>query len=102
MYNPQSVLISKKKWDALTGDEKEILTSTLVEATKWQRENSRKLGEESLANLKKTMTVTTLPPEELVKIRAKLKPVIDKFGAEVGPDVVKDLQDALDQQRARK
>jgi tripartite ATP-independent transporter DctP family solute receptor len=102
MYNPQSVLISKKKWDALTADEKGILTSTLVEATKWQRENSRKLGEESLANLKKTMTVTTLPPEELVKIRAKLKPVIDKFGAEVGVDLVKDLQDALDQQRAKK
>jgi tripartite ATP-independent transporter DctP family solute receptor len=102
MYNPQSVLASKQKWDALTNDEKEILTSTLVEATKWQRENSRKLAEESLANLKKSMTVSTLPPEELVKIRAKLKPVIDKFGADVGAEFVKELQAALDQQRAKK
>jgi tripartite ATP-independent transporter DctP family solute receptor len=102
MYNPQSVLASKQKWDALSNDEKEILTSSLVEASRWQRDNSRKLGEDSLANLKKTMTVSTLPPEELVKIRAKLKPVIDKFGAEVGADMVKDLQDALDQQRAKK
>jgi tripartite ATP-independent transporter DctP family solute receptor len=102
MYNPQSVLVSKKKWDALTRDEKEILTSTLVEATQWQRENSRKLSEDSLNNLQKTMTVSTLPPEELAKIQARLKPVIDKFGADVGPELVKELQAALEQQRARK
>jgi tripartite ATP-independent transporter DctP family solute receptor len=102
MYNPQSMLVSKKKWDSLTKDEKDILTSTLVEATKWQRENSRKLGEDSMANLKKTMTISTLSPEELAKIRAKLKPVIEKFGAEVGPDLVKELQSALEQQRAKK
>jgi tripartite ATP-independent transporter DctP family solute receptor len=102
MFNPQSVLISKKKWDSLNQDEKDVLTSTLVEATKWQRENSRKLGEDSLANLQKSMTVSVLPPEELVKIRAKLKPVIEKFGADVGLDLVKELQDALEQQRAKK
>jgi tripartite ATP-independent transporter DctP family solute receptor len=102
MYNPQSVLVNKNKWDALNSEEKAILTSTLVEATRWQRDNSRKLGEDSLANLKKSMTVSALPAEELVKIRAKLKPVIDKFGADVGADLVKSLQAALDQERARK
>jgi tripartite ATP-independent transporter DctP family solute receptor len=101
MYNPQSVLASKKRWDALTGDEKEILTSTLVEATRWQRENSRKLAEESLENLKKTMTVTILPPEELAKIRARLEPVIEKYGASVGLDLVKQLQDELDKGRRK-
>ncbi|GHU28842.1 ABC transporter substrate-binding protein [Betaproteobacteria bacterium] len=101
MYNPQSLLVSKKKWDSLTKDEQEILSSTLVEATRWQRENSRKLGEDSLANLKKTMTISTLPPEELTKIRAKLKPVIDKFGADVGTELVKELQDALDKGRGK-
>jgi tripartite ATP-independent transporter DctP family solute receptor len=99
MYNPQSLLASKKRWDALTKDEQEILTSTLVEATRWQRENSRKLSENSLASLRKAMTVTTLPPEELTKIRAKLKPVIDKFAVNVGPELVKELQDALDKGR---
>jgi tripartite ATP-independent transporter DctP family solute receptor len=102
MYNPQSVLMSKKKWDALTKDERDILTSTLIEATRWQRENSRKLGEDSLVNLKKTMTVSTLPPEELTKIRVALKPVIDKFGASVGTELVQELQAALEKQRAGK
>ena len=48
------------------------------------------------------MTVSTLSSEELVKIRAKLKPVIDKFGADAGAGLVKQLQDALDRQRAKK
>jgi tripartite ATP-independent transporter DctP family solute receptor len=102
MYNPQSVLVSKKKWEALNPDEQEILTSTLTEATKWQRENSRKLAEDSLVNLKKTMTVSTFPPEELAKIREKLKPVFDKFGESVGTELVKELQAALEQGRAGK
>ena len=101
IYNPQSVLASKKKWDALTKDEQAILTSTLAEATKWQRENSRKLAEDSLTNLKKTMQVTTLSAEELTKIRAKIKPVIDKFAASVGPELVKELQAELDKGRKK-
>ena len=101
IYNPQSVLASKKKWDALTKDEKDILTSTMQEATKWQRENSRKLADESLTNLKKTMTANVLSPEELAKIRTKIKPVIDKFSASVGPELVKELQAELEKGRKK-
>jgi tripartite ATP-independent transporter DctP family solute receptor len=101
IYNPQSVLASKKKWDALTKDEKDILTSTMAEATKWQRENSRKLADESVTNLKKTMTANVLPSEELTKIRAKIKPVIDKFSASVGPELVKELQAELEKGRKK-
>lgn len=101
IYNPQSVLASKKKWDALTKDEKDILTSTMQEATKWQRENSRKLADESLTNLKKTMTANVLSPEELTKIRTKIKPVIDKFSASVGPELVKELQAELEKGRKK-
>jgi TRAP-type transport system periplasmic protein len=101
IYNPQSVLASKKKWDALTKDEKDILTSTMAEATKWQRENSRKLADESLTNLKKTMTANVLSPEELTKIRTKIKPVIDKFSASVGPELVKELQAELEKGRKK-
>ena len=99
MYNPQSLLASKKKWDALTKDEQEMLMSTAIEARTWQRQNARALSETSLANLKKSMTVSVLPPEELAKIRAKLKPVIEKYSANVGPEVVKELQSELDKLR---
>jgi TRAP-type C4-dicarboxylate transport system substrate-binding protein len=99
MYNPQSLLASKKKWDALTKDEQDLLMSTAVEARTWQRQNTRVMAENSLANLKKTMTVSVLPPEELAKIRAKLKPVIEKYSANVGPELVKELQTELDKIR---
>ncbi len=99
MYNPQSLIASKKKWDALTKDEQEILMSTAIEARDWQRQNSRDMAEKSLANLKKTMEVSVLPPEEVAKIRAKIKPVIDKFSANVGPELVKELQGELDKIR---
>ena len=101
MYNPQSVLASKKKWDALTKDEKDVLTSTMLEATKWQRENSRKLADELLTNLKKSMTVNVLSAEELTKIRTKIKPVIEKFSASVGPELVKELQAELEKGRKK-
>ena len=101
IYNPQSLLASKKKWDALTRDEQAILTSAAVEATKWQRENARKMSDESLATLKKTMTVTVLPSEEIAKIRAKIKPVIDKFSQNVGPELVSQLQTELEKGRKK-
>lgn len=101
IYNPQSVLASKKKWDALSKDEQALLTSTLVEATTWQRQNARNLADQSLNNLKKTMTVTVLPPEEIAKIRAKIQPVIDKFAANVGPELVKELQSELEKNRKK-
>lgn len=88
MYNPQSVIASKKKWDALTKDEQEILISTVAEATLWQRQNARAMAGKSLENLKKTMEVSELPPEEIAKIREKLKPVIEKYSVNVGAELV--------------
>jgi ABC-type phosphate/phosphonate transport system substrate-binding protein len=54
-----------------------------------------------LNNLKKTMTITVLPPEEITKIRAKIKPVIDKFADNVGPELVKELQAELEKGRKK-
>ncbi|WP_319244540.1 TRAP transporter substrate-binding protein [uncultured Propionivibrio sp.] len=101
IYNPQSVLASKKKWDALTKDEQDVLMAAMQEATKWQRENARTLADQSLTNLKKSMQVSVLPPEETAKIRAKIKPVIDKFAANVGPELVQQLQSELEKGRKK-
>lgn len=101
IYNPQSVMASKKKWDALTKDEQGILMTTMQEVTKWQRENARALADKSLENLKKNMQVSVLPPEEIAKIRTKIKPVIDKFAANVGPELVRELQAELEKGRKK-
>ena len=102
IYNPQSLIASKTKWDALTKDEQDVLMSTAVEARDWERKNSRAMAETSLASLKKTMQVSVLPPAEIAKIRTKIKPVIEKYSANVGPELVKDLQSELEKIRAKK
>lgn len=47
------------------------------------------------------MQVSVLAPEELAKIRAKIKPVIDKFSASVGLELVQQLQAELDKGRKK-
>jgi tripartite ATP-independent transporter DctP family solute receptor len=94
-YNPQSVIFSKKIWETLSPAEKKIIDDSADEATKSQREASRASLAANLELLKKNgMTITTLPAAEVAKLREKMKPVIDKHSALVGP-VVADVQAEL-------
>ena len=95
-YNPQTVIISKKLWDSLSGDEKKILSDAAAEAAVFQRKASRQQSGEALDNLKKNgMQVSEFSAAEMAKFREKMKPVVDKHAAQVGPDVVKALQAEL-------
>ena len=40
-----------------------------------------------------------LPTEEITKIRARLKPVIEKYSVNVGPELVNELQSELSKLR---
>ena len=92
-YNPQSLIFSKKVWDTLSNDEKKIISDAAVDATKVEREASRKQAGEALDNLKKAgMQVSEISPAELVKFRDKMKPVIEKHSAIVGAETVAALQ----------
>jgi tripartite ATP-independent transporter DctP family solute receptor len=95
-YNPQTVIISKKVWDSLSADEKKILSDAAAEAAAFQRKASRQQSGEALDNLKKNgMQVSEFSAAEMAKFREKMKPVVDKHAAQVGPDVVKALQTEL-------
>ncbi|WP_298232684.1 TRAP transporter substrate-binding protein [uncultured Azohydromonas sp.] len=92
IYNPQAVIASKKFWDSLSAEEKKILTEAVDAATTYQRGISRTQADQALDELKKSgMQVTELPAAEVEKLRAKVKPVIDKQTAVVGADTVKAL-----------
>lgn len=94
-YNPQSVIFSKKIWETLSPAEKKIIDDSADEATKSQREASRASLAANLELLKKNgMAITTLPAGEVAKLREKMKPVIDKHSALVGP-VVAEVQAEL-------
>jgi tripartite ATP-independent transporter DctP family solute receptor len=94
-YNPQSVIFSKKVWDSLSPAEQKIIDDSADEATQTQREMSRAALAANLDLLKKNgMTVTQFPPAEVAKLREKMKPVLDKHSALVGP-VVAEVQAEL-------
>lgn len=95
-YNPQLVVVSKKLWDSLSADEKKLLSAAAQQAALYQRKVSREQAAIALDSLKKKgMQVTEITGPELQKFRDKMKPVIDKHTALVGPETVNALQTEL-------
>ena len=92
MYNPQAVTISKITWDKLSDAEKKIFQEAALEATAYQREAAQKASEEALEELKGEMEVNELSAEEVARMQEKAKPVIDKYTADIGADLVAEAQ----------
>ncbi|PDT82556.1 TRAP transporter substrate-binding protein [Sinorhizobium sp. BJ1] len=91
-YNPQIVLVSKKFWDGLNDEEKAVLQSAATEARDFQRKVSREQDAKAIEEIKKTgMEISELSPEETQKLRDAVKPVIEKFSAEIGTETVQAL-----------
>ncbi|MDQ3059936.1 MAG: TRAP transporter substrate-binding protein [Pseudomonadota bacterium] len=96
VYNPQSVIISKKFWDTLSAPEKKVIADAAVEAGKYERQVAREASGAALEALKKSgMQVNELAPAEVAKLRDKMRPVIAKYAVTVGQDTVKEMQDEL-------
>jgi tripartite ATP-independent transporter DctP family solute receptor len=92
VYNTQALLVSKKLWDTLSADEKKIFTDSAAAATTFQRGVSRVQADVALADLKKSgMQVTEFNAAETQRLRAKVKPVFDKYSANVGEATIKQL-----------
>ncbi|WPH17203.1 TRAP transporter substrate-binding protein [Variovorax paradoxus] len=100
VYNPQALLVSRKTWDGMSAEERQILTEAARDSTVFQRAASRSAADSALEALRKAgMTVSELPPEEMAKLRTKVKPVIDKYSASVGEATVKELMSEIDKVR---
>ena len=99
-YNPQSVLFSKKVWDALSAAEKKVIADAANEATIIQRKEARAAVAANLDLLKKNgMTVTEFAPAEVAKLREKMKPVIAQFSSSVGEGTVNEVTAELAKMR---
>jgi len=96
VYNPQSVIISKKFWDKLNKDEQKLIGDAAVEAGTYQRQAAREAATTALDMLKKAgMQVTELAPAEVEKLREKMLPVIAKYAVSVGQETVRAMQAEL-------
>ncbi len=100
IYNPQSVIISKKFWDSLNPDEQKLIQEAADEAAAYQRKVSRDAALTALETLKKHgMQVTELSPADLDKMREMVKPVVEKYTQEVGEDTIKSMYAEIDKIR---
>ena len=103
IYNPQMMLVGKKFWDQLSADEKKILQDASDEARDYQRKVAREMSEKSRQNLiKNGMQVNDIAPAEIARMRDKVKPVVDKYTAQVGEPLVKEFYAELEKARGRK
>ena len=99
-YTPLVVTLSKKFWDQLSADEKKIVQDAAVEAAVYQRKANRDLSEQYLQSLKKVgMQINEIPAVELARMRAKVQPVVDKYSAQIGGTLVKDLFGEIEKAR---
>jgi tripartite ATP-independent transporter DctP family solute receptor len=100
IYNPQMLLVSKKFWDGLSADEKKVVQDAAFEARDYQRKVAREMSEKSRqALIKHGMQINDIAPAELQRMRDKVKPVVDKYAAQVGEPLVKEFQAELEKAR---
>ncbi len=90
VYTPVALTVSSKWFSALPADQQVAIKKAAVIARDFQRAEEIRQAKDAVAMLQsKGMAVTELSPQELEKMRAAVRPVIDKFSASIGPDFVK-------------
>ena len=90
IYNPQMIMASKKFWDTLSADEQKIFQEAMVEARNVQRKAARAMTEKSRKVLiEHGMVLNDIAPAELQRMKDAVKPVTDKYAAQLDPALVK-------------
>jgi TRAP-type C4-dicarboxylate transport system substrate-binding protein len=81
--------LSWRFWDQLSDTEKQIMRTCCQEALDYERAISRELSLKSLTELKeKGMVFSDIPPDEMTKMRDKVKPVVEKYVKDLGEDPI--------------
>jgi len=94
--------MSKKTWDGMTQAERQIILDAAAEAKAQQRKISQAKEAVAIDDLKKLMQVNGLTPDQVTQLRDAVKPVVDKFSAEIGPEVMQQTATELSTLRAKR
>lgn len=101
IYGAAVVLVGKKFWDQLGGAEQKVLQESCNAARDFERSFNRAEDPKLLAQIKaKGAVYTEIAPAERARMRELLKPVYEKYGRNLGEDVVKQTLAELDKHRA--
>jgi tripartite ATP-independent transporter DctP family solute receptor len=102
VYSPWIVLVSKKWWDQLSKTEQKVLLDAARASRDFERKDTRAEADRALTELKtKGMKVNELPAAEAARMRAKLAPINDSIGKNVGVDLWAETQTALSKLRGK-
>jgi tripartite ATP-independent transporter DctP family solute receptor len=102
MYNAQVLIMSKKTWDKLSEEERRIVEEAGAEMAPYQRKASRDLSAKAMEQLKaEGVEVVELPAAEIAIMREKVQPVVEKFTASVGPELVAELRAEIEKVRGK-
>lgn len=103
VYTPVALVASKRWWSSLSPDQQQAVQKVAENTRKLQRELEIKDAAQVVAELKsKGMAVNEMPAAELDKIRAAVKPVIDKNVATIGEPFAQSFYGELEKFRAAK
>ncbi|KNY09326.1 ABC transporter substrate-binding protein [Achromobacter piechaudii] len=102
IYTGMPFLMSKKTWDGMTPAERKIIQEAAAEAKSQERKISQAKEAVAIEDLKKLMQVNALTAQEVDGLRDAVKPVVDKFAGEIGPDVMQQVATELSALRAKR
>jgi tripartite ATP-independent transporter DctP family solute receptor len=96
VYSPWIVTASKKWWDGLSADERDVLLKAAAVSRDFERKDTRQEADKALAQLKADgMQINTVSPEAVQKMRETIAPVNAQIEKAVGSDLWNAVQDQL-------
>ncbi|MHA3904547.1 TRAP transporter substrate-binding protein [Castellaniella sp. WN] len=96
VYSPWIVTASKKWWDGLSADERDVLLKAAATSRDFERKDTRAEADKALAQLKADgMQVNEVASAEIERMRETIKPVNEQIKQNVGPAVWQAVQNQL-------
>jgi len=95
LYTGMPLLMSRKTWDSMSEAERTIIREAAEEAKLEERKLLQAQDGEAVERLRKQMQVNELSGAERERMRKLVQPVVDRFGVEVGPDLMKKVNEQL-------
>lgn len=103
VYSPWIVTASKKWWDGLSKDEKNVLMAAAKKSRDFERKDTREEAARALADLKaKGMQINELSPAEVNRMRDRLIKVNATIASDVGMNLWNETQSELAKIRGKK
>ncbi|MBD1382418.1 TRAP transporter substrate-binding protein [Metabacillus arenae] len=95
VYNVNATIFSKKFWDSLSKEEKQIIKDASSEATTYQRQISGEQNDSALqALIEEGVVVTDLTQEAREEIIETVQPIYDQAKEKVGADIIDKVVEA--------